>query len=93
MGSSNYLCFHSTTFSYFLYVCLHSAWHARVQVVTMWGCPVGVKCPLGTIDCRAASAASFTATNLMEVGGLRTRGYGMSLPYTCVFRGLKAFEA
>lgn len=87
MGTSEYQCFHSTTVTYFLDVCLFSPWHATVQVVPVWGCLGRVRCPLESrkLQSTQASAASFTATNLLEVACVwGHRGYGMCLLYVCV---------
>lgn len=76
MGTSKYQCFHSTTVTYFAGVCLCAPWHAKVQVIPVWGCPGYVRCPLGNCRLRStqATAASFTATNLLEVGCVGAQG-------------------
>lgn len=61
-------------------------WHATAQVVPVWGCPGHVRCPPGSCRLPQASAVSFTATNLLEVGCVGVQGgYGMCLFYKCVY--------
>lgn len=76
-NTRKYQWFHCTTLTYFLNAFLFSpTLHATVQVLPVWGRPGRVKCPLGScrLHSTQASAASFTATNLLEVVGVGAQG-------------------